>query len=72
MSSNELPSLPAELCGLPSLRDLNVRRNQLSALPDGEEKEALEGCEDVCVPVCVSVSVYLPWRSHRQGIFKEK
>lgn len=60
VSSNELQSLPAELCSLPSLRDLNVRRNQLSTLPDGEEKEELVAC------VC------LPWRSHRQGIFTEK
>lgn len=34
VSSNELQSLPTELCSLPSLRDLNVRRNQLSTLPD--------------------------------------
>nr|XP_012330190.1 leucine-rich repeat and calponin homology domain-containing protein 4 isoform X3 [Aotus nancymaae] len=34
VSSNELQSLPAELCGLSSLRDLNVRRNQLSTLPE--------------------------------------
>lgn len=33
-SSNELQSLPVELCSLRSLRDLNVRRNQLSTLPD--------------------------------------
>jgi len=38
VSSNELQSLPTELCSLPTLRDLNVRRNQLSTLPDGEEK----------------------------------
>ncbi|KAM7331781.1 hypothetical protein ACRRTK_008489 [Alexandromys fortis] len=34
VSSNELQSLPVELCSLRSLRDLNVRRNQLSTLPD--------------------------------------
>ncbi|XP_022356545.1 leucine-rich repeat and calponin homology domain-containing protein 4 isoform X1 [Enhydra lutris kenyoni] len=34
VSGNELQALPAELCSLPSLRDLSVRRNQLSALPD--------------------------------------
>lgn len=42
VSSNELQSLPAELCSLSSLRDLNVRRNQLSTLPEGEEDEELE------------------------------
>lgn len=47
MSSNELQSLPSELCSLPSLRDLNVRRNQLSTLPDGEENEGVRVC--VCV-----------------------
>lgn len=36
VSSNELQSLPVELCSLPSLRDLNVRRNQLTSLPDGK------------------------------------
>lgn len=41
MSSNELQALPVELCSLPALRDLNVRRNQLSALPDGEEGEGV-------------------------------
>ena len=49
VSSNELQSLPTELCSLPTLRDLNVRRNQLSTLPDGEEKEDLEGVRGVCV-----------------------
>ena len=39
MSGNELQSLPTELCSLPSLRDLSVRRNQLSTLPDGKENE---------------------------------
>lgn len=43
VSGNELQALPAELCSLPSLRDLSVRRNQLSTLPDGEENEELEG-----------------------------
>lgn len=53
VSGNELQALPAELCSLPSLRDLSVRRNQLSTLPDGEENEDLEGGgvggECVCV-----------------------
>lgn len=56
MSSNELQALPAELCSLPTLRDLNVRRNQLSTLPDGEGEEGLEGV-GVCVCVCVSTLV---------------
>lgn len=54
VSSNELQALPAELCSLPTLRDLNVRRNQLSTLPDGEGEEDLEG-----VGVCVCVCIYL-------------
>lgn len=49
MSSNELQSLPAELCSLPSLRDLNVRRNQLNTLPDGEKNEQLGVYAGACV-----------------------
>ena len=55
VSSNELQALPAELCSLPTLRDLNVRRNQLSSLPDGEGEEDLEGVGG-CVCMCVYVS----------------
>ena len=55
VSSNELQALPAELCSLPTLRDLNVRRNQLSTLPDGEGEEDLEGVGG-CVCMCVYVS----------------
>lgn len=57
MSSNELQSLPSELCSLPSLRDLNVRRNQLSTLPDGEENEGVRVC------VCVSTLEELQTRN---------
>lgn len=48
MSSNELQSLPVELCSLRNLRDLNVRRNQLSTLPDGKEDETRRMDELVC------------------------
>lgn len=66
VSSNELQSLPTELCSLPSLRDLNVRRNQLSTLPDGEEKEERwwERERDTQTETL--------WRSQREGIFTEK
>lgn len=46
VSSNELQALPTELCSLPGLRDLNVRRNQLGALPDGEAKGEQGGAEE--------------------------
>lgn len=67
VSSNELQSLPTELCSLPSLRDLNVRRNQLSTLPDGEEKE-----ERWWERERHTQTETLLWRSQREGIFTEK
>lgn len=70
MSSNELQSLPVELCSLRSLRDLNVRRNQLSTLPDGKESEP-EGM--VSVLICVFIGsaavthvLYIRWVASKQ------
>lgn len=36
VSCNELQSLPVELGQLECLRDLNLRRNQLTTLPEGQ------------------------------------
>lgn len=36
VSCNELQSLPPELGQLECLRDLNLRRNQLTTLPEGK------------------------------------
>lgn len=40
VSCNELQSLPAELGQLETLRDLNLRRNQLTTLPQGTPTHA--------------------------------
>lgn len=40
VSCNELQSLPAELGQLETLRDLNLRRNQLTTLPEGTPTHA--------------------------------
>lgn len=58
-----------ELSSLHSLQDLNVRRNQLSTLPDGKEREAdgvpvsvyvsVRACVCPCKRVCVSFSTQL-------------
>lgn len=37
VSCNELQCLPAELGQLECLRDLNLRRNQLTTLPEGTD-----------------------------------
>lgn len=41
ISCNELQSLPAELGQLECLRDLNLRRNQLTSLPEGKRLSAI-------------------------------
>ena len=71
VSGNELQALPAELCSLPALRDLSVRRNQLSTLPDGEEKNWREEGWRAGTRVCESVYVYtgeVPKTLHRTSL----
>ena len=36
LSSNELVHLPSSMGEMLSLKDLNIRRNRLEVLPDGE------------------------------------
>lgn len=38
LSSNELSYLPNSMGEMISLKDLNLRRNRLEVLPDGEDK----------------------------------
>uniref|UniRef100_A0A3Q2EGU9 Leucine-rich repeats and calponin homology (CH) domain containing 4 n=1 Tax=Cyprinodon variegatus TaxID=28743 RepID=A0A3Q2EGU9_CYPVA len=45
VSCNELQSLPPELGQLESLRDLNLRRNQLTTLPEGTERSRSLTCD---------------------------
>lgn len=67
VSGNELQALPAELCSLPSLRDLSVRRNQLSTLPDGEEKRDLAGA-GVCGESAHVCTAEVPKTLHRTSL----
>ena len=64
LSSNELLQLPSSMGELISLKELNVKRNQLVSLPDG--KWRYQSCFFLLGPVHMQVSA--PSKVHVGGL----